>query len=322
MIRVAVDLQGSDTPPGRLLPPLLALHEELKHSVSFTFFIPSELASQIPPSADAIVCPDVISMEDDPLLAVKKKKESSIVQGVQMLQRKEADAFISAGNTGALLAASHMNLPLLPGIARAGLLTLLPTRNKEIAIIDVGANVACRAEHLFQFALMGIAYLKSCDVEKPSLGLLNIGSEPIKGTAELRAAYQKLSEFCEKEGSAHFAGNIEARDVFKGEIDLLVTDGFSGNIFLKTAEGLASFILELIEESTLEPPASLLKPAYAGLRRRLNYAEYPGAILCGVEGIIVKCHGNASPESFTKSIKGAVRLIQHNFLEKIKAELS
>jgi glycerol-3-phosphate acyltransferase PlsX len=169
---------------------------------------------------------------------------------------------------------------------------------------------------------MGIAYLKSCSIEKPSIGLLNIGSEPIKGTTELREAYKLLSEFCKKDTSVHFAGNIEARDVFKGEIDLLVTDGFSGNIFLKTAEGLASFILELFEESTDQPPASFLKPAYAGLRRRLNYAEYPGAILCGVDGIIVKCHGNASPESFCKSIHGAVRLIQHNFLEKIKAELT
>ncbi|MBI2742572.1 MAG: phosphate acyltransferase PlsX [Chlamydiales bacterium] len=311
-VRVAVDLQGSDTTPDLLLPSLLALHEELKDSVSFTFFVPQELAPKIPKTISAVVCQEVIVMEDDPLSAIRKKKNSSLVQGVTRMQKGEIDAFISAGNTGALLGASHMLLPLLPGIDRAGLLTLLPTRQKEIAIIDVGANVACKPEHLFQFALMGVAYLKSCGIESPTIGLLNIGSEPIKGTAELRETYQRLQEFCKKESSVHFAGNIEARDVFKGEIDLLVTDGFSGNIFLKTAEGLAAFILELLEETS----------AYAGLRHRLNYAEYPGAILCGVEGVIVKCHGTASPQSFIRSIRGAVRLVQHSFLDKIRAELT
>ncbi len=319
--RIAIDLLGSDTSPEKLLPPLLALHEELKGKVLFTLFIPPNLVDKIPQGISALTNAEVIGMDEDPLVAVRKKKNSSIMQGVRLMQKEEIDIFISAGNTGALLASSQMTLSLLPGIDRPGLLTLLPTRNKEIAIIDVGANISCKPEHLLQFALMGIAYQKSRGIEKPSVGLLNIGTEPIKGTAELREAYQRLQELCKKEGSATFAGNIEARDVFKGEIDVLVTDGFSGNIFLKTAEGLATFILELLEDNGLEPSSLSQKMVLAGLRQRLHYAEYPGAILCGVEGIIVKCHGAASPESMINSIKSSMSLVEHGFLEKIRSEL-
>ena len=320
--RIAVDLLGSDTPPEKLLPPLLALHEELKAAIAFTLFVSPELAGSVPKDISTVVCEEVIAMDDDPLVAVRKKKNSSIIQGVRLMQKGEIDVFISAGNTGALLAASQMILPLLPGIDRPGLLTLLPTRHKEIAIIDVGANITCKPEHLLQFALMGIAYQKSRGIEKPSVGLLNIGTEPIKGTTELREVYQRLQQLCKKESSVSFAGNIEARDVFKGEIDILVTDGFSGNIFLKTAEGLATLILELLEDNALEPSSLPQKMVLAGLRQRLYYAEYPGAILCGVEGIIVKCHGNTSAQSLINSIKDAADLVKQGFLEKIKSELS
>lgn len=319
--RIAIDLLGSDTPPEKLLTPLLSLCEELKERVSFVFFISSNLTAKIPSYISTRVCSEIVTMDEDPLQAIRKKKHSSIMQGVLLMQRAEVDVFISAGNTGAILAASQILLPLLPGIERSGLLTLLPTKKNEIAIIDVGANVTCKSEHLLRFALMGIAYQKSRRVAKPTIGLLNIGTEPIKGTAELRETYQKLDQFCQKESSAIFAGNIEARDVFNGEIDVLVTDGFSGNIFLKTAEGLSAFVLESLENASEELPMNI-KNTLHKLRQRLHYTEYPGAILCGIDGIIVKCHGNASAQSFIQSINTAVRLVEHGFLEKIKTELS
>jgi glycerol-3-phosphate acyltransferase PlsX len=321
LVRVAVDLLGSDTPPEKLLLPLLELQEELKDKLAVTFFIPPALATQIPSHASAIVCDEVITMEDDPLVVVRTKKNASLVQGVQLLKNREVDAFISAGNTGALLASCQLSLPLLEGIERAALLTLLPTMRHEVVIIDVGANLSCKSQHLVQFAQMGLAYQKSRGVEKPTFGLLNIGTEPKKGTPELRETYQKLKELFQNNPSAHFLGNIEGRDVFKGELDILVTDGFAGNIFLKTAEGLGEFVLELLEESLSEIEFSPLKGTLSTLKQRLDYSEYPGAILCGIDGIVVKCHGKASPQSFVSSVKGAIRLVQHGFLEKIKHEL-
>ncbi len=319
--RIAIDLLGSDTSPSELLGPILALHEELKEKVLFTLFLPPDLLKKTPSAIRAVACDEVITMEDDPLFAVRKKKNSSIVQGMLLLQKGEIDAFISAGNTGALFASSQIMLSLLPGIERAALVTLLPTKKKEVAVIDVGANLSCRSEHLVQFALMGIAYQKSRGIEKPRVGLLNIGTEPKKGTAELREAYLKLQDLSQQKGSFTFVGNIEGRDVFQGDLDLLVTDGFSGNVFLKTAEGLAASILEFLAENSADLPASHLKASLSSLRHRLHYAEYPGAILCGVEGIIIKCHGTASIPSMTSSVKAAMHLIQHGFLDKIKAEL-
>lgn len=320
--RIAIDLLGSDTEPDQLLPPLLALQAELKERAIFTFFVSSDLAKKIPSEIRAIACDEVITMEDDPLTAVRKKKNSSIVQGMNLLQKKEIDAFISAGNTGALFASSQIFLPLLPGIERAALLTLLPTKRKEVALIDVGANLVCKADHLVQFALMAIAYQKSRGIARPAVGLLNIGTEPKKGTPELREAHARLHQLSAEDGSIHFIGNVEGRDVFKGEIDVLVTDGFSGNIFLKTAEGLAAFVLEQLEETAKALSFSPLTATLGTLRHRLHYAEYPGAILCGIEGIVVKCHGNASPQSFISSIKSALHLVDQGFLEKIRAELN
>ncbi len=313
--RIAVDLLGSDTSPAKLLTQLLSLFKELQNKVSFTLFISPDLVKKIPHGIEAIVCKEVITMEDDPLLAVRKKKNASLIQGIRLLKEHKIDAFISAGNTGAMLASSQMNLPLFQGIKRAALLTLLPTKQKEIVIIDVGANVSSPSEQLVQFALMGVAYQKSRGVAHPKIGLLNIGSEPKKGTVEIREAYEKLSTLYSDEKSAIFVGNIEARDVFQGEVDVLVTDGFSGNIFLKTAEGLAAFILDLLENQ------AALEESLPTLYQRLHYAEYPGAILCGVEGVIVKCHGTGSALSFINSIKEAKQLVEHGFLKKVKSEL-
>ena len=171
---------------------------------------------------------------------------------------------------------------------------------------------------------MGVAYQKARGIVQPTVGLLNIGSEKKKGTPELRETYQRLQALNRnsEKNTPIFIGNIEGRDVFQGNIDVLVTDGLTGNVFLKTAEGIANFIIDQLFESTNEECSPHLKNALGALRQKLHYAEYPGAILCGVDGIVMKCHGDSTPRSLINGIKGAMRLAENNFLQKIKAQLS
>lgn len=322
---IGIDLLGSDLPPSALLETVLAYSKELKQSVHLTLFGTSALFKDAPPPGAQIlyhVTEDVITMDDAPLSAIRRKQGSSLCTGIRMLQEGHLQAFISAGNTGALIACAKIKLKNLPHVERPALMTLLPTRGGAIAVLDVGANTSYKASHLVQFAAMGIAYQKSRGILLPRVGLLNIGTEAKKGTPELQLAYNTLLHASKCHSSPFvFAGNIEGRDVFHSELDVLVTDGFTGNVFLKTAEGMAAVILEELQNTTLEGCSPHIKKVMGDMRHRLHYAEYPGAILCGVDGIILKCHGNSSPQSFTSSIETASRLVQHAFLEHVKKEL-
>ncbi|MGD0665667.1 MAG: phosphate acyltransferase PlsX [Rhabdochlamydiaceae bacterium] len=319
--RIGVDLMGSDTPPEELATALIQLSEE-KFPAEFLIFASPEVTGELPKTLSSVTCPETIEMHEDPLVSVRRKKESSLCQGLRYLHEKKIDAFISAGNTGALLLAAKTILKTLPKIDRPALLTLLPTHKNEIAVLDVGANLTLKSHHILQFAAMGIAYQKSRGIENPTVGLLNIGTEAIKGTLQVREAYAKL-EILNYDGNRDrptFLGNIEGKDVFRGDIDVLVTDGFTGNVFLKTAEGLASFIIKQLEMRAIEGSPSL-RHEISALKERIYVAEHPGAILCGVEGIVVKCHGDVTAAKFMSSIKGAARLVEHRFLEKIMINL-
>ena len=319
---IGVDLLGSDIPPNKLLEAICAISGDLKPPIHLILFGTDEVFGCARPPSDNIffhVVKDVITMEDAPLTAIRHKRDSSLCTGIRMLKEGCLQAFISAGNTGALMAFSKLTLTSLPKVDRPALLTLLPTRLNEIAVLDVGANISYKAKHLIQFAAMGVAYQKSRGIAIPKVGLLNIGSEATKGTPELQLAYNEL--FASSQKGFIFSGNIEGRDVFHGEIDVLVTDGFTGNVFLKTAEGIASVILEGLESSPLEDCSPHMKNVLGALRQRLHYAEYPGALLCGVEGIVIKCHSNSSVQSILRSITSAARLIEHSFLNMVKNEL-
>lgn len=324
--RIGIDLLGSDTSPEILFRAVIECHNQLQKPAKFTVFGTETLFANID-SPDEIICHPVsefITMQDDPLHAIRRKKEASLCVGMRLLKSYDLDAFVTAGNTGALLACSKLLLPMLPGIDRPALMTLIPTKKNPIAVLDVGANVSVKAEHLLQFALMGIAYQKTRGIPHPTVGLLNIGTEKKKGTPELRKAYDFLTQQLNQGSPIHspvFVGNVEGRDVFHGEIDVVVTDGFSGNIFLKTAEGLADFILEDLKKLAILECSVELKNLISTLWHRLHYAEYPGALLCGVEGIVMKCHGGSSATGLINSIKGAIRLVDHFFLEKIKEQL-
>ncbi|MBS0605238.1 MAG: phosphate acyltransferase PlsX [Verrucomicrobia bacterium] len=322
---IGVDLLGSDIPPNELFEAVLSYSKELKPSVHLTLFGTSSLFGKMrPPGSNILlhVVKDVITMDDAPLTAIRRKRDSSLCTGIRMLKEGHLQAFISAGNTGALMACAKIDLPDLPHVERPALMTLLPTRLNEIAVLDVGANTSYKASQLVQFAAMGVAYQKSRGIKVPRVGLLNIGSEAKKGTPELQLAYNQLLTASQKKApSFTFSGNIEGRDVFHGKIDVLVTDGFTGNVFLKTAEGIAAVILEELQNSPIEECSPHMKGILGEMRQRLHYAEYPGAILCGIDGIVIKCHGNSSPQSLVRSIATASRLVQHSFLDQVKKEL-
>lgn len=303
--RIGIDVMGSDSSPEILLQVVVELAKELKDVARLFVFGSPNLV--VPSEITLVPADEVIEMTDDPLVAIRRKKHSSLVLGMQMLKKKEIDALVSAGNTGALLAAAATMLPLLNSIDRPALMTLLPTKLKPMAVLDVGANIKVKPEHLVQFARLGIAYQKSRGVNEPKVGLLNIGTEEKKGSSELQEAYQKLQSL-----GADFLGNIEGRDAFLGHIDVLVTDGFTGNVFLKTAEGMADFIFDILEDTV---------PELEDLHQKFDYDEYPGAILSGVEGIVVKCHGVASQTALYKSVKAAIGLLENNFIGKTQAYL-
>ena len=323
--RIGIDLLGSDASPEILLDSILTTYEHLNAEIDLVLFLKSEdLSSHIPSSISTVFVTEFVTMDDNPLIVLRKKKNSSMARGMDMLKSKEIDAFISAGNTGALMASAKTTLKMLKGIQRPALLTLIPAKGKEVAVLDVGATTDCKPSYLLQYAQMGIAYQRSRGIENPIIGLLNVGSEAKKGTPQHREAHLALQKFSQKFSYDVFKGNIEGRDIFKGPVDIVVTDGFTGNVFLKTAEGIAGFLLEemLIAFQQVISPSKSLEETLLRCKKRLDYTEYPGALLCGVDGVVIKCHGNSLPKAISNTLIEAQQLIRHNFLENVKAQLS
>ncbi len=321
---------GSDGSPIELFKAVSQAIESFP-SITFIVFInPSTLTELIAvkefeitlrhPSLKFEFCSDFIKTEDDPLAAIRNKKNASLVVAIKQLRKRQIHALISAGNTGALLAAATVYLPLLCAVKRPALLTQLPTENGKTAVVDVGGNVCCKAIHLVQFAQLGAAYQKCQGISSPRIGLLNIGSESKKGTAEVRQAYQLLQDMHRK-NELNFIGNIEGRDLFQGVVDVLVTDGFTGNILLKTSEGVSSFIFRQLDKLFKKALTRDLNTLFSSLQAQFDYEEYPGAILCGIEGIIIKCHGQSSHRAFLNGIQGAIVLVENAFIEQIKSRL-
>lgn len=343
-MRIGIDLMGGDNSPTLLFEAVFLAAQQQVPSLTFILFATQPviddlqvryallMSSLVISRIEFCSVTEVIAMDDDPLPAVRSKKGASLIVGMRMLKKRLIDAFLSNGNTGALIAAAALLLPKLLGMNRPALLALLPTRKNNVAIIDIGGNLYCKAHHLVQFAQIGAIYLRCSEgIATPTVGLLNIGIESKKGTKELRQAYQTLQEMSSqavlqgKEPSFHFAGNVEGREVFDGDIDLLVADGFTGNVLLKTAEGVAGFMLDSLKEIRDKSTSqSKLKSHIDGehaideLMTKFDTQEYPGAIICGVDGIVIKCHGNASPEAIYNSIIGTIALIEKDLIGQIK----
>jgi phosphate acyltransferase len=328
---------GSESSPKALFEAVLEVAEQTDKSINFVVFVTHDIAAVLlndfskgalknEPGSKIDFCfvKEFITMDDDPLSAVRLKKGSSLAVGIKHLGDRLIDAFVTSGNTGALIACATINLNPLGNFERSGLLAVLPTKDTSLAMVDVGGNIACKAAHLVQYALIGAAFQRCmCGVEVPKIGLLNIGVESKKGTAEVREAYRILQEHSSLPGSKiSFVGNVEGREVFQGNIDVLVTDGFTGNVLLKTSEGLSSFIFGYMQQMMQNTPSEKLHKTLDHLQDHFSYEGYPGALVCGIDGIVIKCHGAATKKGMKNSLKGAITLVQNNLMDKIKKELS
>lgn len=260
--------------------------------------------------------PDRVTADDAPASVLRRKPESSIVVGLKLVQAGEADAFVSAGSTGAVMATSMFTLRPLPGVARPAIGTLLPTASGMCLMLDAGANVDCKPQHLFQFAHLGNIYAQDLmGVERPRVGLLNIGEEPGKGDELTVEAYSLLSEA----KGLDFVGNVEGRDIIQGACDVLVADGFVGNVLLKFYESVAEFIIGLLRAELDEADVNLeLERVF----RVLDYAEYGGAPLLGVGGISIICHGESSPRAIQNAVGVAARAVRSDMVAHIARELA
>lgn len=253
---------------------------------------------------------EVILMTDEPLYAIKHKKNSSLLVGARLLKKKKIDALVTTGNTGALITAASLCLPKFPGIKRPALLATLPSAKGYVSVIDAGGTVQLRASLLHQYAKLGATYHRIVyGIDAPKLGLLNVGNESKKGTLEHQEAFKLLSSL------PGFVGNVEGRGIFDGSIDVLVTDGFTGNVLLKSAEGVAGFIFDHLVKQVSAP----LQDELTALKTRFDWTDYPGAMVMGVEGIMIKCHGSSSAQALFSGIKGAITLVDRSFLSSISS---
>jgi len=266
---------------------------------------------------------EVVTMDDQPALALRSKKDSSMRVAVNLVKSGEANACVSAGNTGALMAISRFVLKMLPGIERPAIASVLPTLNGHTHVLDLGANVDCSAEHLLQFGIMGAMLVEAVDhKERPSVGLLNIGEEDIKGNEVVKRAAELL-----RASGLNFYGNVEGNDIYKGTTDVVVCDGFVGNVALKASEGLAKMIGELLRQefkrNLLTKLAGLMAtPVMNAFKKRVDPRRYNGASLLGLRGIVVKSHGGADIFAFEHAIEAAVEEVRNGVLRRITEQMS
>ena len=267
--------------------------------------------------------PEIIAMDEAPASALRGKRESSMRIAVDAVKNQDAHACVSAGNTGALMAISRFVLKMLPGIDRPAIASFLPTLAGHTCVLDLGANVDCNAEHLLQFAVMGSSLVSAVDhVDKPSIGLLNIGEEEIKGNEVVKQAAELL-----RESGLNFYGNIEGTDIYKGTTDVIVCDGFVGNVALKTSEGLAQMLAAYLREEFernlfTRISGALALPVINAFRRRVDHRRYNGASLLGLKGIVVKSHGSADMFGFGFAIRRAYEEARHDVLRGISDRMA
>jgi len=265
-------------------------------------------------------CPEIITNNEAPVMAVRKKKQSAIVDGMLKLRDGQVDAFVSAGSTGAVLSGGMFRLGRLKGIDRPALAPLLPNGKDFFLLIDCGANVDCRPEYLHQFAMMGSAYMEGMrGVKNPRIGLVNNGAEAEKGCALTKEAYELL----DADKRLNFVGNVEAREITFDRADVIVCDGFVGNVILKFMEGMAGTLMGIIKNEMLSDTRSkigalLAKPAFRRVKKKMDYSEVGGAPLLGVRGNVIKAHGSCNGHAMACSIRQAVQMIEGGVVEKIE----
>jgi len=267
----------------------------------------------------------VISADAKPSQALRGGRDSSMWQALEAVKNGEADAAVSAGNTGALMAISKFVLRTPIGVDRPAMASIMPTSTGETVMLDLGANLECDADNLFQFAILGALFARSTlATERPTVGLLNVGAEELKGSDAIKAAAQKLRDL-EGQLPLSFHGFVEGDDIIGGKVDVVVTDGFSGNVALKTAEGAARLFGQFLRSTFRSSPMAglgylLARPALRRLRDHLDPRKYNGAVFLGLNGIAVKSHGGSDAVGFANAVGVAVDMARHGFLENVRVE--
>ncbi len=284
------------------------------------------LGAQADPHIRVVNADEVIDMHDDPATAVRRKKNSSMSVALELLRSGEGDAAISAGSTGALLTGATLLVRRIRGIRRAAMAPVLPNGGKGVVLIDCGANVECTPEYLLQFGYMGSFYSqKILGCENPRVGLLNNGSEDTKGTLLCKESYALLQEASEA-GRLNFIGNVEGTDVFSGKVDVIVTDGYSGNILLKTVEGTAKFMMKNVKQILMKSPktkigALLLKSDLQGLKKMMDVSEVGGTAFIGITRPVIKAHGSSNARAVRSAVQQAIRFVNANVTEDIEKNI-
>jgi glycerol-3-phosphate acyltransferase PlsX len=329
MIWIAVDAMGGDTAPGLVVDGALAAARHLDLGVVLVGPV-SRLEAQVERSSGVDASKvrfaeagSVIEMAESPTVALRRKPNASIKIAADLVARGEADALFSAGHTGATVMAAHGAFGMLAGADRPALAATIPTRDRPAVLLDVGASVECRPAHLLQFAVMGSVYARvAFGLESPRVGLLSIGEEETKGNELTRDAHQLL-----KSAPLNFIGNVEARDVYSGAADVIVCDGFTGNVALKISEGLVETIEGLLREElsstiTMRVGSLLTQRAMRHFRRRVDYSEYGGAPLMGVAGITIVGHGRSSAKAVRNAVAMAYRFASGHLIQRLEREIA
>lgn len=320
MVKIAVDMMGGDDAPGIVLDAVKKAVEDFKDLEIILFGD----ESQYNLSHERIEfrhCTEKIEMEDEPVRAIKRKKDSSMVKMAEAVKSGEADGCVSAGNTGALMSAGLFIVGRIKGVARPALVVTLPTSDgKGFVFLDVGANADAKAEHLLQYAQLGNIYAQKIrGIQNPSVSLLNIGTEAAKGNSLTKKAY----DLFEKNQSFNFTGNIEAKTLMDGNVDVVVTDGYTGNMVLKNLEGTAKSIGKMLKETIMSSfknklAGAVLKKDLETFAKKMDYSEYGGSVLLGLDGTVVKAHGSSNAKAFYSAIRQAKIAGEENIVQIMK----
>lgn len=315
-VRVAVDALGGDHAPVEVVA---GAAEAASETLTPVLFGPADLDRR---GLELVVCSEEIAMRDKPAEAVRAKPDSSLVRSVRAVGDGDAAAVVSAGNTGAVLAASLLHVRRLPGVHRPGIAIMIPSRRGPTVLIDAGANADARPEHLVQFAHMGVVFAEELlDVREPTVRLLSIGEEPEKGNQLTLEAHALLAD-----ADLRFEGNVEGRSLLEGEADVVVTDGFTGNVALKTLEGTIRSVLgalreELSASTRARVGGLLIRPAARGIRARLDPDTYGGGYLLGLRGLVVIAHGSSSRVAIANATRMAARGVEHDLVGRLAARV-
>ena len=324
-MRIFVDAMGGDFAPKA---PVEGAVEALRRYPQISVVLGGVLPEIEPLLAGAedvrdritlVDAPEVITNDESPVMGVRRKTKSATVIGMLMLRDREVDGFVSAGSTGAVLAGGMFRLGRIPGVERPALAPLMPNGKGYFLLIDCGANVDCQPHYLQQFGVMGDAYMRGVmGLEKPRVGLINIGAESEKGNALVKAAYPLMEK-----APYHFVGNVEARDITNDVADVMVADGFAGNLILKFMEGLAGTLLGIIKKEMMADTrckigAVIAKPAFKRVKKLMDYTEVGGAPLLGVQGAVVKAHGSSNAHAISCAIGQLIKMIDGHVVEIIE----